>query len=145
MKSKLRMLIASVMASMLLFIAPLSLAAGSTITGSLSVKRLNNVGVSSIGRLISAVFNVAILVAVIFVFGMMILGGYGWLTAGGDKSKVEEARTRITNALVGLAIVATAWALISVVGQFFGVSLNSLTLPTATGSNTAGDDTSGGL
>lgn len=116
----------------------------STGGSSLSVKRLGGVGISSVSRLISATFNVAILVAAIAVFGMLILGGYGWLTAGGDKAKVEEARTRITNALVGLAIVAAAWALINIIGQFFGVNITDIKLPTATGSN-VGDTGTGGL
>lgn len=119
-------------------------AIGSSIEGSLSIKRLGGVGVDSVGRLISALFNVALLVAAIFVFGMLILGGYGWLTAGGDKSKVEEARTRITNALIGLAIVASAWALINIVAQFFGVDINNIQLPSATGSN-VGESGQGGL
>ena len=110
-------------------------AEGSFISGSLSVLRVGDGGISSIGRLISSIFNVAIIVAAIFVFFMLILGGYGWLTAGGDKAKVEEARTRITNALIGLAIVASAWALITIITQFFGVDITNLRLPSATGSN----------
>lgn len=109
--------------------------------GTLSINRLNDSGVESLGRLISATFNVALLVAGIFVFAMLILGGYGWITAGGDKSKVEEARTRITNALIGIAIVASAWALVAVVGQFFGFRIDSLAIPSATGPNTVGTGT----
>lgn len=99
----------------------------------LSVSRPEGVGVADVSTLISAVFNVAIIVAIVFVFAMLILGGYGWLTAGGDKAKVEEARTRITNALIGLAIVASAWALITLVAQFFGVSFDNIEIPDATG------------
>ena len=97
----------------------------------LTISKSGEGGVSSISTLLSAVFNIAVVVAIIFVFLMLIMGGYGWITAGGDKAKVEEARTRITNALIGLAIVAAAWALIVIVGQFFGVSLNSITIPSA--------------
>src|SRR5690606_26599667 len=93
-------LISTALVLALLVFAPLASAddigdfIGNGTTGgssALAVKRLGGVGVQSIGRLISAVFNVAILVAAIAVFGMLILGGYGWLTAGGDKGKVEEA------------------------------------------------------
>jgi hypothetical protein len=102
-------------------------------TGTLKITK-GKAGVTEIGVLISSAFNAAILIAVIAVFGMLILGGYGWITAGGDKGKVEEARTRITNALIGLAIVAAAWALINIIGKFFGVEINNITLPSATGS-----------
>ena len=75
--------------------------------------------ITNIGGLISGGFNMAVIFAILFVFAMLIWGGYGWLTAGGDKAKVEEARTRITNAIIGLAIVAASWALINIVSQFF--------------------------
>lgn len=148
--TKLKQLLFSVATALMLFTAPLALAqnSGNMIGNNdgtavpLEVKRIGGVGVESVGRLISAAFNVAILVAAIFVFAMLIMGGYGWLTAGGDKAKVEEARTRITNALIGLAIVASAWALINIIAQFFGVNINNLELPAATGSN-VGDDVGG--
>jgi len=102
----------------------------------ISLTKQGNAGVNDISVLFSAVFNAAVVFAVVFVFGMLILGGYGWITAGGDKAKVEEARTRITNALIGLAIVASAWALINIIGNFFGVSVNSFELPSAAGDGT---------
>src|SRR5690606_36894874 len=73
----------------------------------INLTRQGNAGVSDLSTLVSAVFNAAIVFAILFVFAMLILGGYGWITAGGDKTKVEEARTRITNAIIGLAIVAS--------------------------------------
>jgi len=88
-------------------------------------------GVKNISKLINSGFQLAILVAIIFVFAMLILGGYGWITAGGDKAKVEEARTRITNALIGMAIVASAFALITIVAKFFGVSITDINIPSA--------------
>lgn len=116
---------------------------GNSIEGELEVRKLGPAGVTSLGRLISAAFGVAVLLAVIFVFMQLIQGGYAWITAGGDKSKVEEARTRITNALIGLAIVAAAWAIIVVVGQFFGVTITDIRLPSATGTNTTGGQDGG--
>ncbi len=97
----------------------------------IQISRIGTTGVSSVNRLLSAGFTVAVVLAVVFVFGMLIMGGYAWITAGGDKAKVEEARTRITNALIGLAIVASAFALIALVGNFFGVSISNIQLPTA--------------
>jgi len=102
--------------------------------GTIKVTQLDkSVGISDIGKLISAAFQAAILMAAIFVFAMLIQGGYTWISAGGDKSKVEEARTRITNALIGLAIVAAAWALMTIIGKFFGVSIDNINIPSATG------------
>lgn len=102
--------------------------------GSFQIVRSGTAGVNDIGSLISAVFNMAIIFAIIFVFFMLLLGGYGWISAGGDKAKVEEARTRITNALIGLAIVASAWAIITIVAKFFGLSFDNFEIPSAAGS-----------
>ena len=106
----------------------IALAQGTAATISISEPKT---GVTNISTLINSGFQLAILVAIIFVFAMLIWGGYGWLTAGGDKGKVEEARTRITNALIGMAIVASAFALITIVGKFFGVSVTDIEIPSA--------------
>lgn len=104
----------------------------------ITLEQPEGIGVSNISQLISAVFNAAIVFAILFVFGMLIMGGYGWLTAGGDKAKVEEARTRITNAIIGLAIVASAWALITIISRFFGVDFTSFELESAAGNGGGG-------
>jgi hypothetical protein len=99
---------------------------------SLTITPPEGTGVSNIGTLINAVFIAAVVIAILFVFAMLLMGGYGWITAGGDKAKVEEARTRITNALIGLAIVASAFAIAALVANFFGVDFTNLELPDAT-------------
>jgi len=47
---------------------------------------------------------------VIFVV-LIIYGGYNWMTAGGDNSKVETAKNTITRATIGLIIVVGAYAI----------------------------------
>lgn len=112
------------------------LAAGQTYAQvtTITLSRTGTAGVSNLSSLVSAGFNVAIIFAILFVFAMLILGGYGWITAGGDKAKVEEARTRITNALIGMAIIASAWAIITIVAKFFGVDFEKFDIPSASGS-----------
>ena len=102
------------------------------------------VGVSSLSSLLNAGFRVAIIFAIIFVFAMLILGGYGWLTAGGDKAKVEEARGRITNAIIGLAIIASAWAIVTIVANFFGFDFNTFEIPSAAVEQTSSSSSSSG-
>lgn len=50
----------------------------------------------------------------------ILIGGLGWLSAGGDKGQVETARKRIQNALTGLIIVVFAYAFISLIGVVLG-------------------------
>ncbi len=51
----------------------------------------------------------------------MITAGYGWLSAGGDKNKTEEAFHKITNSVIGLVIVVSAWILIGIIGKIVGL------------------------
>lgn len=77
----------------------------------------------TVANLISwAVTFVLIIAAVIFFF-MLVIGGIKWITSGGDKAQTEGARGQITAALIGLVIVFSAWAIIILVGEFFGINL----------------------
>ncbi len=82
-------------------------------------------GVADLGKLFSGVADMAIIIAAIMVFFYLLWGGISWLTSGGDKAKTEEAQKRITAAVIGLAIVASAWAIIKVIDTFFGVGIFS--------------------
>lgn len=88
-------------------------------------------GVKDFGMLLSAGLQVALIVAAVLTFAYLIWGGIQWITSGGDKAAYEAARSRITAALVGLAIVAAAWALMKLIGYFFGVDVFNFSIPTA--------------
>lgn len=84
---------------------------------------LNDAGfrISSIGGLITGLLNMVMFVAALLVFAYMIWGGIQWITSGGDKGKTEEARNKITAAIIGLAVVAASYAIFTLVGQFLGI------------------------
>lgn len=42
---------------------------------------------------------------------LIITAGFKWMTAGGDKGKIDEAKNLMTNAVIGLVIILSAWAL----------------------------------
>lgn len=82
------------------------------------------------GIISGAIGLVLILVSLVFFF-ILVLGGLKWITSGGDEKKVGEARSQITNALIGLAIVFAAWAIMRLIGTVFGINiLESITIPT---------------
>lgn len=60
--------------------------------------------------------------AVIFLF-MMLLGGIGWITSGGDKAALEGAKGKITSAIIGIVLLISTFALIKVVESFFGINI----------------------
>ena len=76
-----------------------------------------------LGTFVQKSFSAVILVAGLATFMFLIWGGIQWITSGGDKGKTQEARDRITAALVGLAVVASAWAVMLIIQYFFGISI----------------------
>lgn len=86
-------------------------------------------GALDIGVLIGRTIGIILVVAAIATFVMLIWGGIEWLTSGGDKSKVESAQHRIQAALVGLFIVFAAWAIMTLIGSFFGFDITKIEFP----------------
>ncbi len=70
---------------------------------------------SDASTLIKNVITIVFLVAAALTFFYLIWGAITWITSGGDKSKVEEARNRITAAVIGLLILAATWAIFQLV------------------------------
>ncbi len=60
-----------------------------------------------IGRIIYVLLG---LVGVILL-GLLLYAGYTWMTSGGDPKKVEDAKTTIRNAVIGLIIIVSAYAI----------------------------------
>ncbi len=92
-------------------------------TSTLTVPQPPGFNITDLGLLISNAIGVALIIAGILVFVFLVWGGIQWITSGGDKGKTEEARSRITAALIGLAIVAAAWAVMQLISYFFGISI----------------------
>ena len=77
----------------------------------------------NIGHLVTNLWGVAFVVGAVAAFLFIVLGGVLWITAGGDKGKVEEARERITQGMIGLAILAVSWAVALLVQRFLGLNI----------------------
>jgi hypothetical protein len=59
----------------------------------------------------------------LLMFFYLLFGGFKYITAGGDDKAVQEAKKIITNALVGLVIVATAWFMAKILGTVLGIDI----------------------
>jgi hypothetical protein len=90
---------------------------------------LCNLDGNQLGPIIGAVVTFLLIIVAIIALFFLIYGGLRWVTSGGDKGKVDEARKTVIAAIVGLVIAFLAFFILSVVLGFFGLSLNNLTLP----------------
>ena len=64
-------------------------------------------------NVIQWVLGILALVAVV----MIIIGGFQWMTAGGNEEKIEKAKKVISAAVIGLIIVLLAWAIVIFVAR----------------------------
>lgn len=56
------------------------------------------------------------------------MGGLKWLTAGGDKTKVQEAQTQMTQGVIGLVAMVAGLFVVGIVGGVLGINfLNPFT------------------
>jgi hypothetical protein len=89
-----------------------------------------NVGYATISAFINAALRMAFIIALIAVLVMLIWGALEWIFSGGSKDGINGARNRILHALIGLAVLAVAFALVSLAGSFVGIDLlGTLTVP----------------
>lgn len=86
-------------------------------------------GGEALGGLISGLVGVLFIAGFLFTLIQLLIGGINWISAGGEKQKLEEARSKITNAFIGMMIVAAAYAFTSLIARFFGLDLTTLTIP----------------
>jgi len=81
-------------------------------------------------RILVFAVNAILITAGLVAFFFLLFGGVQWILAGGDKEGTEKARKRITAALIGLAIVFSAYALAFLVEAIFKISILTFTIPT---------------
>ncbi|OGY16850.1 MAG: hypothetical protein A2785_03740 [Candidatus Chisholmbacteria bacterium RIFCSPHIGHO2_01_FULL_49_18] len=77
--------------------------------------------ITDIGSLVSGFLAAALIFSSLAFIIYFAWGALSWLTAGGDKAQVETARQRISNALIGLTLVAAAWAIYLLVIYVLGL------------------------
>lgn len=92
----------------------------------------SSAGAPALGAFIGSIIGLLIIVGFVFAFIYLLTGGFDWITSGGDKTKLESARNKITNAIIGLIVVASVWAIMTLVGDFIGVTFPDLPIPSVT-------------
>jgi len=79
--------------------------------------------------IIKIFLNIIVRLAGIATFVMLIVGGFQYLTAGGDPKKTQAANSTLTYAIFGLIAVIAAWFILLFIEKFTGVTLTEFTWP----------------
>ena len=72
-------------------------------------------GTNTLPETISIFINIILGFLGIVAFIIILLGGFKWMTSGGDEEKIGEARKLMGAGVVGMAIVLASWAIASFV------------------------------
>ena len=79
--------------------------------------------------IVQIILNLAVRLAGIAVFVMLLVGGFKYLTSGGDSKATESARNTITYAIFGLALLLGGWLILLFIKEFTGVDVTQFVIP----------------
>jgi hypothetical protein len=84
-----------------------------TIPGSEFVSNVEmDINSNSLGKLIVAIYNYGIGLVSVLAVVMIMLGGFKWIFAAGNATKISGAKSTIVSALVGLFLALGSWMLL---------------------------------
>jgi cytochrome bd-type quinol oxidase subunit 2 len=75
------------------------------------------------GSILSTVVTVLTVVGGLAFVIFFTLGGLKWLTSGGDKAKVQEAQTQMTQGVIGLVAIVAGLFVVGIVGGVLGIDI----------------------
>jgi hypothetical protein len=78
---------------------------------------------SAVEKLISNVLVVLTVVAGISFTLYFLLGGLNWITAGGDKGKIDKAKGMMTNGAIGMIVITVSYSVVWIVSKALGLNI----------------------
>jgi len=76
--------------------------------------------------LIVNILNIALGFLGVIAVGIILFGGFKWMTAAGNEDKVEEAKKVLSAGVIGLLIVLSSWALATyAIGALYNTTQSS--------------------
>lgn len=77
-------------------------------------------GMIILSSIISALVGLFLVVGFILAIFHFMFGAIRWVTASGDKTHLQNAQERMTQAVVGLILLAAVWAITTLIYTFLG-------------------------
>lgn len=87
--------------------------------------------ISDLESVIGNVVRSALGLAGIVLFVLLLVGGFKFITSGGDPKAVESAKNTLTHAIIGLVIILASYLVLVLIKELTGVDVTnfSVTLP----------------
>lgn len=74
-------------------------------------------------NIFARILNIGLSAGAIATFIMILIGGFSWLSSGGDPKAMEKARDSLTYGIVGLFLMIAVWFILKFIKDFTGVNV----------------------
>lgn len=81
--------------------------------------------INTFNKVISTTVGIMTVIGIIWFLVMFIGGTISIIGSGGDKAKLEQARSRMFSAVIGLALLVSALFIVDVLGNLIGIHILS--------------------
>lgn len=75
------------------------------------------------------ILNIIVSLGVLALFVMLVVGGFKYLTSGGDQKATASAQQTMTYAIAGIALMAIAYLIFRIIEAFTGVKITIFEIP----------------
>jgi len=79
--------------------------------------------------IVKTILNLAVQFAGIAVFILLLVGGFKYLTSGGNPEAKKAASGTITYAIIGLALLLGSWLILLLIKEITGVDVTRFVIP----------------
>lgn len=84
--------------------------------------------IADLGSVIERVVGYALGLAGIVLFIMLLIGGFSFITSGGDPKAAEGAKKTITSAIIGLIVILISYLILVIIKNITGVDVTQFNL-----------------
>ena len=74
-------------------------------------------------NILSIIIGIMTVVGGIYFIFVFITAAFEWMTAGGDKNKLQRAQQRMLQGVIGLVIIVSAYAIVSLISFVLGFDI----------------------
>lgn len=78
---------------------------------------------SNLELFVSNIVGFMTVLAALFFIIQFVIAAFSWVSSGGDSSKVQKARDKMIQGVLGLIIIVAAYSIIGLIGTIIGLDL----------------------
>jgi hypothetical protein len=80
-------------------------------------------------RIVTVLIYIGLILCAVAFIILLIVGGIQYISSQGEKAKLEDARSKIVNAITGIIVLLLLWLILQALNLIFGVNFGGLGVP----------------